>query len=51
VSPVGKNSSINEKLRAFENWLAQNIEQRQDMLIALDKEVWRTSPIDLKRAW
>lgn len=50
VSPVGKNSSItriNEKLRAFENWSAQSIEQRQDMLIALGKDVWRTSPIDL----
>lgn len=49
LSPVGKNSSvtrINEKLLAFENWSAKDIEQRQDMLIALGKDVWRTTPID-----
>jgi hypothetical protein len=49
LNPVGKNSSItriNEKLRAFENWSAQDIEQRQDMLIVLGKDVWRTTPID-----
>lgn len=47
---VGKNSSItriNEKLLAFENWSAQDIERRQDMLIALGKDVWRTTPIDV----
>jgi hypothetical protein len=50
LSPVGKNSSItriNEKLRAFETWSAADIERRQDMLIALGKDVWRTSPIDV----
>jgi hypothetical protein len=50
LNPVGKNSSItriNEKLRAFENWSAHDIEQRQDMLIALGKDVWRTSPINV----
>lgn len=50
LSPVGRNSSItriNEKLQAFENWSANDIEQRQDMLIALGKDVWRTSPIDV----
>lgn len=50
LSPVGKNSSItriNEKLRAFDNWSALDIEQRQDMLIALGKDVWRTTPIDV----
>lgn len=48
LSTVGKNSSItriNEKLRAFQGWSAQDIEQRQDMLIALGKDVWRTSSI------
>ncbi len=50
LSPVGKNSSItriNEKLRAFEHWVALDIEQRQDMLIALGKDVWRITPIDV----
>ncbi|MGF6430946.1 MULTISPECIES: hypothetical protein [Bradyrhizobium] len=50
LSPVGRNSSItriNEKLQAFENCSANDIEQRRDMLIALGKDVWRTSPIDV----
>jgi len=48
LSVVGKNSSItriNEKLRAFASWSAHDIEARQEMLIALGKEVWRTAPI------
>lgn len=48
LSTVGKNSSItriNETLRAFQSWSAQDIEQRQEMLIALGKNVWRTAPI------
>ncbi len=48
LSAVGKNSSItriNEKLHAFQSWSAQDIEQRQDMLIALGKDVWRTVPM------
>lgn len=48
LSEVGKNSSItriNEKLYAFQSWSAQDIEQRQEMLIALGKGVWRTAPI------
>jgi len=50
LSLVGKNSSItriNEKLRAFESWSAHAIDQRQEMLIALGKDVWRTAPIPL----
>ena len=45
---VGKNSSINrinEKLKAFEIWTAENIDDRQAMLIGLAKEVWKTSGI------
>ncbi len=48
LSAVGKNSSItriNDKLLAFESWSGQAIELRQEMLIALGKELWRTSPI------
>ena len=50
LSPVGKNSSItriNQQLLAFENWLAQDIERRQEMLIRLGKDVWQTAPIEV----
>ena len=46
---VEKNSSIsriNEKLKAFENWTAANIDQRQALLIELAKDVWKTTLID-----
>jgi hypothetical protein len=49
LSTVGKNSSItriNGKLSAFDNWSAQQIEKRQELLIALGQDVWRTAPID-----
>jgi hypothetical protein len=48
LTSVGKNSSItriNQKLIAFEHWSAGDIERHQDMLIALAKDVWRTTPI------
>jgi Protein of unknown function (DUF1524) len=50
LSMVGKNSSItriNEKLHAYQSWSAQDIDQRQEMLIALGKDVWRTAPITM----
>ena len=46
---VGKNSSINrinEKLIAFKTWGAAEIDQRQDMLIALARDIWKTTPIE-----
>ena len=49
LTVVGKNSSINrinEKLKAFDQWSAANIDQRQVMLIELAKEVWKTSLIE-----
>lgn len=49
LTVVGKNSSINrinEKLRAFENWTATSIDQRQALLIELAKDVWKTSLIE-----
>jgi hypothetical protein len=49
LTVVGKNSSINrinEKLKAFENWTAASIDQRQGMLIELAKDVWKTSLIE-----
>ena len=49
LTVVGKNSSINrinEKLKAFENWTAASIDERQAMLIELAKDVWKTSLIE-----
>jgi hypothetical protein len=43
---VGKNSSVtrvNERLVAFENWTAQSIDKRQEMLVNLAKEIWRVN--------
>jgi hypothetical protein len=43
LSGVGKNSSINrinEKLLAFNSWSAPDIERRQDMLMALARDLW-----------
>jgi hypothetical protein len=49
LTVVGKNSSINrinEKLKAFDNWSAVSIDERQAMLIELAKDVWKTSLIE-----
>ena len=35
-----------EKLKAFDNWTAASIDQRQTMLIELAKDVWKTSLIE-----
>jgi hypothetical protein len=48
LAEVGKNSSItrmNQKLSAFDEWNAINIDKRQALLIALALEVWKTSPM------
>ncbi len=40
---VGKNSSItrvNAKLQSFEDWTAQSIDQRQELLMDLAKDIW-----------
>lgn len=50
LNTVGYNTSImriNEKLRAFETWSAAVIEDRQEMLIGLAMEVWRTTPMEV----
>lgn len=46
--PLGKNSSvtrINEKLKAFPIWNATSIDERQDLLIALTKDIWKTNAL------
>ncbi len=48
---VGQNSSItriNKKLEAFDQWTASTIENRQELLIALAKEIWKTGPLPLE---
>jgi hypothetical protein len=50
LSAVGKNSSItriNTKLQAFDQWSAGDIDRRQDMLIGLAKDIWKTAPIEV----
>jgi hypothetical protein len=51
LNVVGRNSSIsriNDKLIAFDQWTAAEIDSRQDMLIALAKDVWKTAPIEIR---
>jgi len=46
---VGKNSSItriNTKLKSFTDWNAKTIDTRQDMLIKLSREIWKTSSVE-----
>lgn len=48
LTPVGKNSSItriNEKLLAFDDWNATDIDRRQAMLVDLVRDVWRIKEI------
>lgn len=46
---VGQNSSvtrINEKLKAFPEWNATSIDERQGILIEIAKDIWRTVSFD-----
>ena len=50
LTDVGQNTSIsriNAKLEAFPAWNAASIEKRHAMLIALAKDVWKTTAIDV----
>jgi len=50
LNSVGIDTSItriNAKLLAFEQWSASDIERRQDMLINLAKDIWKTAPIEV----
>jgi hypothetical protein len=49
LTEVGKNSSItriNSKLMAFDEWTAANIDNRQNLLIGLAKEIWKIAQIE-----
>jgi len=48
ITKVGVNTSItriNRQLQAFDDWTPANIDKRQDLLIALAKDVWKTEAI------
>ena len=48
IVAVGQNTSIsriNEKLQEFADWTPASIERRQELLIALARDVWKTFPI------
>ena len=50
LTSVGQNTSIsriNEKLEAFPAWDAASIEKRHGMLMALARDVWKTTPIEV----
>jgi hypothetical protein len=50
LTSVGQNTSIsriNEKLEAFPSWDAASIEKRHGMLMALARDVWKTTPIEV----
>jgi hypothetical protein len=50
LTTVGQNTSItriNEKLESFVEWNAASIEKRHGLLIALARDVWKTTPIDV----
>jgi hypothetical protein len=48
LTTVGKNSSvtrINTRLKAFHSWSAPSIEDRQELLIVLANDIWRTEAL------
>lgn len=50
LTTVGQNTSItrvNEKLESFSAWDSISIDKRHILLIALSKDVWKTTPIDI----
>ena len=49
LTECGQNSSIsriNAKLAAFEEWSAESIDKRQELLTALAKEIWSITPME-----
>jgi hypothetical protein len=51
LTTVGQNSSItriNQKLQAFDVWSAVSIDKRQELLMGLSREVWKTVPLSVE---
>jgi hypothetical protein len=49
LNAVGQNTSINRinrKLKAFDDWSAASIDKRQELLMALARDVWKILPIE-----
>jgi uncharacterized protein with ParB-like and HNH nuclease domain len=50
LTVVGKDTSINrinQKLQAFDQWTAANIDRRHDLLIGLAHDIWKTAPMPI----
>jgi hypothetical protein len=50
LTDVGANTSIsriNKKLAAFDDWSAESIDKRQNLLIELTREVWQISELEV----
>lgn len=50
LTTVGHNSSINRingKLQAFDDWSVASIDKRQELLMRLSREVWKTVPLPI----
>ena len=48
ITTVGHDSSINrinKMLQAFDDWSAASIDRRQELLMGLSREVWKTVPL------
>lgn len=48
LTVVGVNTSItriNEKLASFDEWTAESIENRHALLVAMAKDIWKTTPL------
>jgi uncharacterized protein DUF262/uncharacterized protein DUF1524 len=49
LADVGENSSItriNKRLKAFDEWTSVSIDSRQQLLIDLALEIWKTAPLE-----
>jgi len=48
ITTVGQNTSINrinQRLQAFDDWSAASIDKRQELLISLSRDIWKTTPM------
>lgn len=50
LNTVGNNTSINrinKKLKSFDEWSSESIEQRQSLLIELTNDIWKIEPLEI----
>jgi hypothetical protein len=51
LNTVGDNTSIsriNQKLKSFTEWTAFTIEERQDLLFCLARDVWKVEELEIQ---